>query len=206
VGYDTVQENFDATGDLARHKQAFTIEDLQREALAARPDLQAARVNTRLATNSVALALGNRARDLTGEMEYDRAGPANGIGFGLTIELPVHDRNQGEIARTRVAARQAEESESAAKNGVLTDVVAAFAGFQANDTVVSLYEAGYLEQARQSREISTYAYQRGVGTLLDLLDAERTYRATQLAYRQALAGYMTSVEQINFVVGKQVSR
>jgi cobalt-zinc-cadmium efflux system outer membrane protein len=206
VGYDTVQENFDAVGELARQKQAFTLEELQRQALTARPDLQAARASTRLATSSVALAEGNRARDITGEVEYDRAGPANGIGVGFSIELPVHDRNQGEIARTRTATRQAQESESAATNGVLTDVVAAFAGFQANETVVSLYEAGYLEQARQSREISTYAYRRGVGTLLDLLDAERTYRATELAYRQALAAYMTSVEQINFVVGKQVSR
>jgi hypothetical protein len=40
--------------------------------------------------------------------------------------------------------------------------------------------------------------------LLDMLDAERTYRATQLAFRQVLAAYMTSVEQINFAVGKQV--
>jgi hypothetical protein len=37
-----------------------------------------------------------------------------------------------------------------------------------------------------------------------LLDAERTYRDTQSAYRQALADYMTSVQQLNFVVGKQV--
>jgi hypothetical protein len=37
-----------------------------------------------------------------------------------------------------------------------------------------------------------------------LLDAERTYRATELAYRQALAAYMTSVHQINLAVGRQV--
>jgi hypothetical protein len=42
--------------------------------------------------------------------------------------------------------------------------------------------------------------------LLSLLDAERTYRSTQLAYRQALAAFLSSVEQINFVVGKQVMR
>ena len=57
---------------------------------------------------------------------------------------------------------------------------------------------------KQSLDITTYVFQRGGGTLLDLLDAERTYRATELAFRQALAAYMTSVQQINFVVGKQV--
>jgi len=47
---------------------------------------------------------------------------------------------------------------------------------------------------------------RSAASLLSLLDAERTYRTTQLAYRQALAAFLSSVEQINFVVGKQVMR
>ena len=88
--------------------------------------------------------------------------------------------------------------------GVLTDVVNAHAALRTNEQVVSLYESGYLEQASQSRDISRYAYTKGATGLLDLLDAERTYRATQLAYRQALAACMTGVAQINFVVGRQV--
>ena len=41
----------------------------------------------------------------------------------------------------------------------------------------------------------------GAATLLDFLDAERSYRATQLAYRQALAAYMLSLEQLRQAVG-----
>ena len=80
----------------------------------------------------------------------------------------------------------------------------AYAAFETNQKIVGLYESGYLDQARQSLEITTYVYQHGAGTLLDLLDAERTYRSTELAYRDALAAYMTSLRQINFAVGKQV--
>ena len=69
--------------------------------------------------------------------------------------------------------------------GVLTDVVNAYYGLNTDEEVVDLYEGGYLDQATQSRDISTYAYQRGAATILDVLDAERSYRATQLAYRQA---------------------
>jgi len=87
---------------------------------------------------------------------------------------------------------------------VLTDVVTAYAAFQTNAKVVGLFESGYLNQAQQSLDVTTYVYQHGSGSLLDLLDAERTFRTTQLAYRQALAAYMTSVQQINFAVGKQV--
>jgi cobalt-zinc-cadmium efflux system outer membrane protein len=204
VGFEVLEEEFDVDGDLAYTKYTITIDDLKRDALAARPDLLAAQSSVKLARDTQALAYSNRARDLTGEVEYDRAGPFNGLGFGLSIELPIHDRNQGNIAHSQVAIRQADEIEAAARTSVLTDVVTAYAAFQTSEKVVSLYQSGYLDQARQSLEITTYVYQQGSGTLLDLLDAERTYRATQLAFRQALAAYMTAAQQINLVVGKQV--
>ena len=56
--------------------------------------------------------------------------------------------------------------------------------------MVQLYRSGYLDEAQQDRDISEYAYRRGAASLLDFLDAERSYRATQLAYRQALASYL----------------
>ena len=66
---------------------------------------------------------------------------------------------------------------------------------------MQLYTSGYLKQAQDSRDISEYAYKRGAASLLDYLDAERSYRAIQLAYRQALASYMTSIEQLKEAVG-----
>jgi cobalt-zinc-cadmium efflux system outer membrane protein len=204
VGYDTVPEDFDIIGDLKHAKYPATQKDLENEALLSRPDHLAAQSAVKLANDTVTLAYGNRARDLTVESEYKRNGPVNGLGFGFSIELPVHDRNQGEIARSKAAVSQALESAESVRVGVLTDVRSAYAGYRTAEEVASLYESGYLDQAAQSREISNYAYQRGAATLLDMLDAERSYRATQLAYRQALAVYMASTEQINFVVGKKV--
>jgi Outer membrane protein len=204
IGFEAVTEDFDVDGDLAYAKYAIALDDLKREALATRPDLLAAQSNLKLAQDTQTLAYANRARDLTGEVEYDRAGDFNALGFGISIELPFHDRNQGNIAHSQVAVRQAVESEIQARTSVLTDVVTAYASFQTNEKVVALYQSGYLDQARQSLETTQYVYQRGSGSLLDLLDAERTYRATQLAFRQALAAYMTSAQQINFAVGKQV--
>ena len=100
--------------------------------------------------------------------------------------------------------RQATESELASRYVVSPTSINAYAAWQTSQKVVRLYQSGYLNQAQQSLEISRYVYQRGAGSLLDLLDAERTYRDTQLGYRQALAAYMTSVQQLNFAVGKQV--
>jgi cobalt-zinc-cadmium efflux system outer membrane protein len=208
VGYETVSENFDVVGDLAYHAYSVTLEDLKREALASRPDLQASQSSLKLAQDQATLERGNASRDITGSADYLRnaSGPGNTIGLGVSFDLPFYDHNQGNIAHADVAVRQAIESEAGVRFGVVTDVVNAFAGFQTSEKVVKLYESGYLDQSKQSLDISSYAYQRGSASLLNLLDAERTYRATQLAYRQALGAFLTSVEQVNFVVGKQVMR
>jgi outer membrane protein, heavy metal efflux system len=204
VGYENLTDEFEIDGDLAYRKYPITLDDLKREALAARPDLQAAQGSVTLARHTQELAFANRARDVTGGIEYDRAGPINAVGFSVSVDLPFHDRNQGNIAHSKVAITQAMELEAFARSTVLTDVVTAYATFQTSEKVVALYQSGYLDQAKQSLDITTYVYQQGSGTLLDLLDAERTYRSTQLAYRQALAAYMTSVHQINLAVGRQV--
>ena len=154
--------------------------------------------------SSLALEQSNAARDITGEVDYSHSGSQNVVGVSAGIDLPIHDRNQGNIAKAQVGVRQATESELAARYLVLTDVVNAYYGWQSSEKVVKLYESGYLDQAKQSLDISRYVFQRGAGSLLDLLDAERTYRDTELGYRQALADYMTSVAQLNFAVGRQV--
>jgi cobalt-zinc-cadmium efflux system outer membrane protein len=206
VGFETVPENFDVVGDLAFQTFSVTLEDLTREALASRPDLQAARSGLKQAQDQATLERGNRARDVTGGADYAKTGPSNTVGLGVSFDLPFYNRNQGNIAHADIAVRQATDAEAGTRFGVMTDVMSAFAGYQTSEKVVKLYESGYLDQAKQSLDISTYAYQRGAASLLALLDAERTYRSTQLAYRQALAAFAASVEQVNFVVGKQVMR
>jgi outer membrane protein, heavy metal efflux system len=84
---------------------------------------------------------------------------------------------------------------------VLTDVRDAFENLHSNDTIVGLYRSGYLDEAQQDRDISEYAYRRGAASLLDFLDAERSYRSVQLGYRQSLASYLLAVEQLREVVG-----
>jgi cobalt-zinc-cadmium efflux system outer membrane protein len=204
LGYQNIAADYDVVGTLEHKRRIVLPAELEKQALADRPDLQGAESGVKLADDTVALAYGNRARDLTAEGEYKRNGPVNGVGFGLSIEIPVHDRNQGEIARSHFAARQARELETAARVAVLSDVRSAYEAYRNSDQVATLYESGYLDQARDSREISRYAYRRGAASLLDFLDAERSYRAVEFAYRQALATYMVSLERVNFAVGTQV--
>jgi cobalt-zinc-cadmium efflux system outer membrane protein len=206
LGYDNVADDFDVAGDLAHLKITVTLDALKQDALASRPDLRSAEANLKMANDDVDLAIANRASDINGNVNYSRnaIGPDSVLGVGVAFDLKVHDQNQGNIAHARVAVDQAKQTEAATRAQVLTDVVSAFAQYQTNDKVLTLFESGYLDQAKQSLDIATFVFQRGAGNLLDLLNAERTYRSTELSYRQALAAYVTSVFQLNFVVGRQV--
>jgi cobalt-zinc-cadmium efflux system outer membrane protein len=127
----------------------------------------------------------------------------NTASFFGSFQLPIFNRNQGEIARTNYAINQAQEQELAASDQVMSDVLTAYEGVRENDLVVTQFRGGYLDAAQQSRDITEYSYKRGAASLLDYLDAERSYRAVQLSYRQSLAAYLTAVEQLREAVGNR---
>ena len=105
------------------------------------------------------------------------------------------------MARTYYVLTQSQFLEKAARQQVLTDVKNAYEMLLNDDEIVRLYDNDYLRQAQQALDITLFAYQHGAASLLDFLDAERSYRATELSYRQALASYMTSLEQLRAAVG-----
>ena len=201
LGYESVSPDYDVAGPFDYVPLQAKLEDLQAKALATRPDLRAAVQGVTAANSQYELAKADGKRDVTGQINYTHVADLSTASLFGQVQLPIFDRNQGEIARTRVAITQAQEQQKAASEQVMTDVEDAYEGLRTNDQVVQLYRSGYLDEAQQDRDISQYAYQRGAASLLDYLDAERSYRATQLAYRQSLAAYLLALEQLRQAVG-----
>jgi len=201
LGYESVPENYEVVGMLVYEPVTASVDDLKTLAVNLRPDLRAARLGVTAAQSQVSLAKANASRDLTAQISYSHVADANTASLFANIEVPLFNRNQGEVARTQFAVTQSQELSNEQSSIVLTDVVNAFEAMRTGAQVVQLYDMGYLKQSQDSRDISEYAYQRGSARLLDFLDAERSYRAIQLAYRQALATYMGALEQLRQAVG-----
>src|SRR5580704_5519527 len=201
LGYNAVPADFDVIGDLAYQPLKLNLEDLQMKAMRERPDFRAAELGITAAQSQIFLAKANAKVDVNGTYDFTHVSGENTASIFANFELPIFNRNQGEIARTGYVLTQAQEQQQAASDTVLSDVANAYEAVKSNDEVVQLYTSGYLKQAQDSRDISEYAYKRGAASLLDYLDAERSYRTIQLAYRQALASYMTALEQLKQAVG-----
>ncbi len=201
LGYESISADYDVAGAFDYQPVKGNVEDFEAKALQTRPDLRAAQFGVTAANSQYQLQRAIGKRDVTGQASYTHLGYINDISLFGQIQMPIFDRNQGEIARAGFAVTQAQEQERFANGQVLTDVEDAFESLRTNDQIVGLYRSGYLDQAQQSRDISEYAYRHGAASLLDFLDAERSYRTVQLGYRQALASYLLAVEQLREAVG-----
>ena len=201
LGFESVPNDYDVRGTLDYQPVHADLAGLKSVAAINRPDLRAAQQGVVAAESQLALQQANGKMDITGTFNYSHTAGTNTGAFFYSMPLPLFNRNQGEIARARFAITQAQEQASETTQQVSTDVLQAYENLHTNDQIILLYQGGYVDAAKQSRDISEYAYRKGAASLLDYLDSERTYRANQLAYRQALANYMLALEQMRQATG-----
>jgi cobalt-zinc-cadmium efflux system outer membrane protein len=201
VGFNAMSASCKLQGQLDFQPLAGTMEEAEREAVRTRPDLEAARKGIDAARSQLALARANGKQDVNGSLSYSHTSGLNTTSFAFSVPLPIFNRNQGEIERARFAQTQAEFTTQATHDSVLKDVELAYEQAKANESIVDLYRSGYLDQAKQSRDISEFAFRQGAASLLDFLDAARNYRATEFAYHQALANYLLALHQLRQAQG-----
>jgi outer membrane protein, heavy metal efflux system len=201
LGFESVPDDYDVQGTLDYQPVQADMTGLKSLAALNRPDLRAAQQAVVAAESQLALQKANGKWDFNGTFNYTHTAGTNSGAFFYNMPLQFFNRNQGEIQRASYGITQAQQQASETTQQVSTDVLQAYENLRTNDQIVQLYQGGYVDEAKQSRDISEYAYQKGAASLLDYLDAERTYRANQLAYRQALANYMLALEQVRQAVG-----
>ncbi len=206
IGADKVTDDFDAAGSLELRQSSYTQSELYRRALDTRPDIRAAEAARNKAKADINLAKANAWWDVTPQVEYQRIGPDNTIGFGFGLPLRIFDRNQGEIARTRADALRVDAVRDAVVIRALSEVDTALAAVDTERGKVEVLRDTYLPKAKQARETVEFAYRRGGVSLLDYLDAQRTYRETALQYLQALGNYQTAIYLLEAAVGAPLGR
>jgi cobalt-zinc-cadmium efflux system outer membrane protein len=198
---DRLADDFDAVGELTFRDVSYQRTDLYRRVLDKRPDIRAAEAARDKARADVNLARANAWWDITPQIEYQRIGPDNTLGFGISMPLRIFDRNQGEIARTRADALRTDATRQAVAIQALAEVDTALSSLSTGRDKVTVLRDSYLPKARQARDTVEFAYRRGGVSLLDFLDAQRTYRETSLEYLRALGNYRAAVYQLEAAVG-----
>ncbi len=199
-------DNFDVDGSFDFTETIPPQADLRLIALDGRPDLRAAIQSIEKAALDHKLAVANGSTDPTFGMDVGRNPPGLDVymGFSVSIPLRIFDRNQGEKARTELDIHKNERQREAAEAQVYSDVDSAYTTIASNVVLLKSYRDNYLKVATEIRDTVEFAYRRGGSTLLDYLDAEKSYRDTRLAYLNLIGSFLTAGGQLNMAVGREV--
>jgi len=196
---------FDITGDFDFHESSLRLEDARRAALEARPDLKSATTAIEKAQADNRLAWANGSADPTFGVDVARNPPIQAyVGFSVTGPLRIFDKNQGEKARTSIEIGRSERLREALLAGIYRDVDSAYTSVESVRTLLRPYRDNYLPQATEIRDTVSFAYQNGGASLLEFLDAQKSYRDVQLNYRNLIGSYLSAVNQLNLAVGREV--
>jgi cobalt-zinc-cadmium efflux system outer membrane protein len=204
-------------GDLAYRASAAPaaasedLKSLLAVAAAQRPDLRAAAASREQAARALALARRQRVPDVTLSLAYNsqlnlNSNPPTVItppDYTLSVSLPIplFDQQQGEIRRAETNLRAAQALEDKAHAQAASDVLTAVAGLAAARRQIERMENELLGDARTARDAEKILYEKGAASLLDFLDAERTFVATNVEHHQDLANYWTAVAQLRQAIG-----
>ncbi len=190
--------------------QNTSVATLVERAMETRPDLRAQESQRTRAAQSVALAHRQRFPDFGLGVQYSEQGTGGNaispptLEISLTGTLPLFYQQQGEIKKAEADARTQDAQAAKLRAQVVADVENAYAGYQTAQHQVQRMEGRLLDRAQRARQLVELQYQKGAASLLEYLDAQRTYVAVKGEYIQNLTAYWNAIFQIESATATQV--
>jgi cobalt-zinc-cadmium efflux system outer membrane protein len=165
---------------------------LAASALARRPDLRALERQESRARALADLARRQRVPDVTLGANYQQEGTGSQalqpptVTLSASLPLPIFYQQAGEIARADadLRAQEAQRRKLAAQLGA--EVETAYSSLLVSRALVERMKTRLLDRAKRARDLVQVQYEKGAASLLELLDAERTWAQTHAEYLQDL--------------------
>jgi outer membrane protein, heavy metal efflux system len=173
------------------------LDELIRIALNQRPDILARLQEKRRADTEISLQRAIRSPNLTVSGGYKRSEFDNSFVLGVTIPLKIFNRNEGEIVRAGAEQMRALNMIAAVKKEIQLDVQKAHNAVEINRRRVDYIRTQQLKKAEEASQVTFESYNFGGSTLMDYLDAQRSYRDTLRAFHQALYDERISLYELS---------
>jgi len=124
--------------------------------------------------------------------------------FRAALNLPLYfwSRQSKKVSETRYLWQSGQEKLQDTSNRVKYQVSEMFYQLRKTTSQIELYQRALLPQARQSLESARSGYQVNKVDFLTLLDNQVTVLNYEIAYYQALSGYLKTIAQLEEMVGK----
>lgn len=187
-------------------------------ALRTRPDLRLARLTEEVAQAGLRLARAQGRPDVTAFSRYTKGNAVfddTPVGvlrdkdrlltFGVSISIPLFNRNQGAKAEAEASIAQARKRREFAEAIVRSEVAAAFARYEAAKRSLAIFEQGVLDRSAQNIRSVRGAYEIGAFRITDLLVEQRRFIDLQREFIEALAERYRALAELQAAMGIPVN-
>ena len=141
---------------------------------------------------------------LSGGMQRFNETDNNAVVFGISIPLPLANRNQGGKRQAAYNLSKTRESRRAARTRIQTELVEAYKTLSNAYTQATELQENVLQGAEIVFEASKTGYSRGKLDYLNVLDAQRTFFEAKARYIDALASYHTAKADVERSIGRSM--
>lgn len=200
-----------------------TQSDAVRNALATRPDLFAARAAENLAAAQIEQARTEGKVDASIFAGYERMSSGfdvfgfNGAGarvpvmgvfhnltFGVRLNLPVRNRNEGNVEAALASAEAARSRREFTELVVRNEVASAYARLERAQAALAVYRDGVRGQAERNLDVIRQTYTLGQKTALDYISEQRRFIEVETGYTEVLKEYFNSFVELERAAGTPV--
>ena len=171
------------------------------EAIERRPDVRLAVQSVQQARAALRLQRANAAPDPDLLVGYKRTAGFNTLVAGVQINLPVRNRNQGNIESAAADEVSATSTLRALRTAARTEIEALRGEYEQKRELVDNILPAMRTQASETRRIADAVYREGASDLLRLLDAERVRIQTETLYIRTLIDYRQAAINLQATLG-----
>lgn len=206
-------ESFEIRGSIEdRGPTPPPMDQLAWMALECRPDVVAYRLGLQIAESGVRLAQANRYQDaylLYQPFTFQNNAPirresATSWALGMTVPLPVYNRNQGNIERARLNVAQSRIELAGIERRVLAEVSQAAREYEISGQIVRRIRTEILPSSESFRNDRFTLFQGGETNAITYLQAQRSYNDTVKAYHDTAVRHRRSMLGLNTALGQRV--
>jgi cobalt-zinc-cadmium efflux system outer membrane protein len=200
------------TQEFERVEKVVSFEQLLETALDNRPDLMTARQQVDYSGSALRLIRAERRMDIdlkvgatNSKLNSHYLSPTDAeITAGIAIPLKFSNLNKAEVRIAQYELEQSELNYKSLEIAVKNEVLQAYNRYQAIMKQVKNFDFGLLKQAKAVLEGKTYSYSRGESSLLEVLDAQRTYNEVNSMYYQTMYDYHTALVELERACGAKI--
>jgi len=184
-------------------------------ALRNRPDLRLARLMEEVARAGLRLARAESAPDVTPFTKYSVGRSVFDdtpvgvltdrdklLSFGVSVGIPVFNRNQGAKAEAALAISQAQKRREFTEQLVRSEVASAYERYQAAQQAVGTYNEGVIARSNENIRAIRAAYQIGEFRITDLLAEQRRLSDSQREFTEALTEQYRALADLQAAMGQ----